>query len=50
MLPFAAVAPAGAGYIFEATGSYDIAFAIAISLLVAGMIAAFFMKPPLTPG
>lgn len=50
MLPFAAAAPAGAGYIFEATGSYDIAFAIAISLLVAGMIAAFFMKPPLTPG
>jgi MFS family permease len=50
MLPFAAAAPAGAGYIFEATGSYDIAFAIAIGLLVSGMIAAFFMKPPLTPG
>jgi len=50
MLPFAAAAPAGAGYIFEATGSYDIAFAGAISLLVAGLIAAFFMKPPLAPG
>ncbi len=49
MLPFAAAAPAGAGYIFEATGSYDIAFAGAISLLTAGLIAAFFLKPPLTP-
>ncbi|WP_417595414.1 MFS transporter [Parasphingorhabdus sp.] len=50
MLPFAAAAPAGAGYIFEASGSYDVAFAIAIALLVAGLVAAFFMKPPLTPG
>ncbi|MEQ8742378.1 MFS transporter [Parasphingorhabdus sp.] len=49
MLPFAAAAPAGAGYIFEATGSYDLAFAGAILLLAAGMIAAFFMKPPLAP-
>lgn len=50
MLPFAAAAPAGAGFIFEATGSYDLAFAGAIVLLVAGLIAAFFMKPPLAPG
>ena len=50
MLPFAAAAPAGAGFIFEATGSYDLAFAGAIALLVAGLIAAFFMKPPLVPG
>ena len=49
MLPFAAAAPAGAGYIFEATGSYDLAFAIAIGLLLAGLIAAFLMKPPLAP-
>ncbi len=49
MLPFAAAAPAGAGYIFEATGSYDIAFAGAIALLVAGLIAAFLMKPPHAP-
>jgi len=49
MLPFAAAAPAGAGYIFEATGSYDIAFAGAIGLLVAGLIAAFLMKPPHAP-
>lgn len=49
MLPFAAAAPAGAGYIFEATGSYDIPFAAAISLLVGGLIAAFFMKPPRAP-
>lgn len=50
MLPFAAAAPAGAGFIFEATGSYDLAFAGAIALLVAGLIAAFYMKPPLVPG
>jgi hypothetical protein len=50
MLPFAAAAPAGAGYIFEASGSYDIAFAIAIALLVTGLVAAFFMKPPPVPG
>jgi cyanate permease len=49
ILPFAAAAPAGAGYIFEATGSYDFAFAGAILLLVAGLIAAFFMKPPRAP-
>ena len=50
MLPFAAAAPAGAGFIFEATGSYDLAFAGAVVLLVAGLMAAFFMKPPLAPG
>ncbi len=49
MLPFAAAAPAGAGYIFEATGSYDIAFAAAIGLLITGLIAAFLLKPPATP-
>ena len=49
MLPFAAAAPAAAGFIFEATGNYDLAFAGAIILLVAGLIAAFFMKPPPTP-
>ncbi len=49
MLPFAAAAPAGGGYIFEATGSYDLAFAIAICLLITAMVAAFFMKPPLAP-
>ena len=50
MLPFAAAAPAGAGFIFEATGSYDFAFAGAIILLGGGLVAAFFMKPPLAPG
>ena len=50
MLPFAAAAPAGAGFIFEATGSYDLAFAGTFALLVSGLIAAFFMKPPATPG
>ncbi|PHR19894.1 MAG: hypothetical protein COA41_07010 [Sphingopyxis sp.] len=50
MLPFAAAAPAGAGFIFEATGSYDIAFAAAIALLSAGLIAAFLLKPPQPSG
>ncbi|NVD28487.1 MFS transporter [Parasphingorhabdus flavimaris] len=50
MLPFAAAAPAGGGYIFEATGSYDLAFAIAIGLLSTAMVAAFLMKPPRAPG
>ncbi|WP_373490212.1 MFS transporter [Parasphingorhabdus sp.] len=49
MLPFAAAAPAGAGYIFEATGSYDLAFTGAILLLITGLGAAFFLKPPPTP-
>jgi len=49
VLPFAAAAPAGAGFVFEATGSYDFAFAGAIILLSAGMLAAFFLKPPATP-
>ena len=50
ILPFAAAAPAGGGYIFEATGSYDLAFAIAIGLLITAMVAAFLMKPPRAPG
>ena len=50
MLPIAAAAPAGAGFIFEATGSYDLAFTGAIVLLVGGLVAAFFMKPPPIPG
>ncbi|MEH6715575.1 MFS transporter [Parasphingorhabdus flavimaris] len=50
ILPFAAAAPAGGGYIFEATGSYDLAFAIAIGLLSTAMVAAFLMKPPRAPG
>ena len=49
MLPFAAAAPAGAGFVFEATGSYDLAFIGAIILLASGMLAAFFMKPPPNP-
>lgn len=49
VLPFAAAAPAGAGFVFEATGSYDFAFVGAIFLLSAGMLAAFFLKPPATP-
>lgn len=46
MLPFAAIAPVGGGYIFETTGSYDLAFIIALILLLAALVAAFFMQPP----
>lgn len=49
VLPFAAAAPAGAGFVFEATGSYDLAFAGAIIMLSAAMLAAFFLKPPAAP-
>jgi len=44
MLPFAAAGTAGAGYIFEATGSYDIRLCHRNRCWVAGMIAAFFMS------
>ncbi len=49
MLPFAAVAPAAAGFIFEETGSYDIAFGAAICLLILGMVSAFLLHPPKEP-
>ena len=49
MLPFAALAPVGGGYIFEETGSYDPAFAIATALIVIGLVGAFFLEPPRKP-
>ena len=49
MLPFAALAPVGGGYVFEVTGSYDAAFAIALALILIGMIGAFLLKPPKKP-
>lgn len=46
LLPFVALAPAGAGYIFEAQGSYDMVFLIGSILLGASFIAAILAKPP----
>lgn len=46
LLPFVAIAPAGAGYIFEAQGSYDLAFLIGSVLLGISFVAAMLAKPP----
>lgn len=46
LLPFVATVPAGAGYIFEATGSYDLAFQIGTVLLSLSLVAAILLKPP----
>lgn len=46
LLPFVAIAPAGAGYIFEAQGSYDLAFLIGSVLLGISFLAAMLAKPP----
>lgn len=46
LLPFVATVPAGAGYVFEATGNYDLVFLIGTALLGASLVAAIFLKPP----
>ncbi len=46
LLPFVAMAPAGAGYIFEIFGSYDLAFLIGSILLSLSLISAICLKPP----
>ncbi|MEO9469798.1 MFS transporter [Parasphingorhabdus sp.] len=46
LLPFVATVPAGAGYIFEATGNYDLAFLIGTALLGASLVAAILLTPP----
>lgn len=46
LLPFVAIAPAGAGYIFEAQGSYDLAFQIGSVLLGLSFVASILAKPP----
>jgi MFS family permease len=46
LLPVVAMAPAGAGYIFEINGSYDIAFLIGSTLLSLSLISAICLKPP----
>ena len=46
LLPFVALAPAGAGYIYEARGSYDLAFLIGSVMLGLSFVAAIMLKPP----
>jgi len=46
LLPFVAIAPVGAGYIFDAQGSYDLAFTIGTGLLGVSVLAAIILKPP----
>ncbi|SIN69816.1 Sugar phosphate permease [Parasphingorhabdus marina DSM 22363] len=46
LLPFVATVPAGAGYAYEATGSYDLAFLIGTALLALSVVAAILLKPP----
>lgn len=46
LLPFVALAPAGAGYIFDIYGSYDLAFIIGLTLLCLSVVAAICLTPP----
>ncbi len=46
LLPFVATAPAGAGYIFDIYGSYDLAFLIGSILLGLSLISAICLTPP----
>lgn len=46
LLPFVAMAPAGAGYIFDIYGSYDLAFLVGAILLGLSVIAAICLTPP----
>lgn len=45
-LPFSALVPAGAGYIAERTGNYNIAFTIIAIVITIGAVSAFLLKPP----
>ena len=46
LIPFVAVVPAGAGYIFEIYDSYDPVFLIGTILLALSTLAAVLLKPP----
>ena len=46
MITFCASVPVGAGYIFEQTGSYDLAFIILSMVLFISFVASFFLSPP----
>ena len=43
---FAALVPAGAGFIADRLGSYDLAFTILCCALVVGIVCAALLKPP----
>jgi MFS family permease len=49
LLPIAATAPAGAGYIYEATGSYDWMFVISLIVLGLAFFCAIALAPPKSP-
>lgn len=49
LLPFAGAAPVAGGYIYEATGSYNLAFTIIAAALVISVIGAFLLTPPAPP-
>jgi MFS family permease len=46
MITFCASVPVGGGYIFEKTGSYDLAFIILIMVLFISFVFSFFLAPP----
>jgi len=46
LILFAAVVPVGAGYIFEMTGNYDMAFIALGIMLSIGFIVSFLLLPP----
>ena len=46
IIPFGAVVPASAGYIFETYGSYDIAFMTMTVTLAIALIASSLLSPP----
>jgi len=46
LLPFVAIIPAGAGYIVENLGDYDLAFRIGSVMLGLSFFAAILLKPP----
>lgn len=47
MIVFCATVPVGGGYIFEETGSYDLAFIILSIVLLISFVVSFFLSPPI---
>jgi cyanate permease len=43
---FAATVPMAGGFIFETTGSYDLAYLCLVTLLGVALACSFFMRPP----
>ena len=44
--PIGMLAPVYYGWVFDKTGNYDIAFKTAVALVVLGIIAMLFVRPP----